>query len=87
MTPQIKKDLSLFYIPKANNFDEYEIENMDNFIYFVYNLKIEDNNIVQIFLDEFDGILTFNYNDFISIKKSDRFLFLKHCYLERRNLY
>ena len=74
LTPQIKKDLSLYYIPKANNFDECEIENMDNLIYFIYNLKIEDNNIVQIFLDELDASLTFNYNDFISIKKSDRFI-------------
>ena len=68
LTPQIKNELTLYYIPKTMNFDEYETENTDNLIYYINHLKIVDNNTIQMFLDEII-MLVFNYNDFISIKK------------------
>ena len=84
LTPQIKKELTLYYIPKTMNFDEYEGENIDNLIYFINHLKIEDNNIIRIFLDEIIT-LVFNYNEFISIKKSSRFTIFETLLSHKKN--
>lgn len=72
LTQQIKNELTIYYIPKKINFDEYEA-NIDKIIYFINHLKVEDNNIIKIFLDEIIS-LVFNFNDLISIKKTSRFI-------------
>ena len=76
LNSRIRKYLILYFVSPKSLFDNYDISNLDNIIYFVENLTKEDDKIIKIFMDEMQN-LTIQEDELFEQNNTKKYIFFQ----------